>query len=201
MKIPQYRCFIRQSGTIELPVKEFRDSAAYTPIADMLGFSTRTSRGLGLLHLSEGFCFVGYHEMQNCSYETIDTIIAEILMSCAEHNTDRVLLLGNNPGGPAIADDADLDFYEDLRDKLQAMGVDVFDYAIAAGDGNTDVPELMRSTSCLIMSSLRFRQRHPEEAERRLQEYLKQHPEEREKYERETIMPVENAHPKENLFR
>lgn len=31
--------------------------------------------------------------------------------------------------------------------------------------------------------------------------YLEQHPEEREKYEQETIMPVDNAPTKENLFR
>ncbi len=183
MKIPKCRCFIKQDGLIQLPETEFRSSDIYTQIAEMLGYSSTTERVMGILCMNEATEFIGHHILTTTDFDNTDALISEILLRCAINNSMMIHLISNNPGGPAIVDDADLDFFEELRERLRGIGISLFDYIIAAGDGDKNTTEYQRTVSCLIMSSLRFTERHPEEAKKRLGKYLEEHPEEREKCE------------------
>jgi len=191
MKIPKCRCYIKEDGLIQLPEREFRTSAIYTQIAEMLGYTTATERVMGILCMNEATEFIGHHILTTTDYEKKDALLSEILLNCAINNSMTLHLISNKPSEPAIADDRDLDFYEDVRDRLKSFGISLFDYIIAAGDGDKTTAEHQRTVSCLIMSSLRFTERHPEEAQKRVEKYLEEHPEEREKYENgKNIRPV-----------
>ena len=192
MKIPKCRCCIKEDGFIRLPEKEFKSSDLYTQIAEMLGYSTATERIMGILCMNEAGEFIGHHILTTADFDNKNAIISEILLKCAINNSMMIHLIGNKPGEPATADDRDLDFYEELRERLRDLGIGLFDSIIAAGDGDKNTTEYQLTVSCLIMSSLRVTERHPEEAKRRLAKYLEEHPEERERCENgKTTIPVE----------
>jgi len=133
--------------------------------------------------MNEAGEFIGHHILTTTDFENNNAIISEILLKCAINNSMMIHLISNKPGEPATADDRDLDFYEELRERLRNLGIGLFDYIVAAGDGDENATEYQRTVSCLIMSSVRFTERHPEEARKRAEKYLEKHPEEQGKYE------------------